>query len=929
MDAQQPTRAPEDALLLERERELSALRGVVAGIAQRAGELVIVEGAPGVGKTRLVADARAAARAAGLQVLEARGAELERDFAFGVARQLLEGAVVGGDDELFAGAAGAARRLFEAGDGEAGADQAGFATLHGLYWLVVNLSDRGPVLLSLDDAHWADEPSMRFLDYLGRRVDGLRVGAVLAGRPPEGGVWEQVAAQPDVRLVRPLPLSPQAAATLVRGRLGADASDELCAACHLATSGNPLFLRELLSALEAGQGPTSPDEVTAVGPSAVARFVRHRLAGLGEEATELARAVAVLGDGTDRALAGAVAGVDDVGGVADALVRADVLAPDEALAFVHPIVRAAIYEELAPGERRARHAAAAQTLAAAGAPPERVAAHVVLGGAADAAVLRAAAASAVRRGAPDAAAGYLRRALDDPAPPAAARAEILTELGRCEVAAVELPAADEHLRAALALDIGPALRAPAATMLARAAIVSGGLSAETAASTLEAVAGELRDADPQSSLALGAELLMLTAAVPQLRHRLLERLAAFTAQAAGDGPYEAVAEIHASHERLLSGGPAHAAVASVQAALARGLPEDGQTNAVFIALTTLMLCEHHDTATRWLRAGLEMARRVGQVARQGVIHGQLAANALARGDLDDALVEAEVGLALVDERHAMWLQLVSVATAVHLERGDLEAAAAAAELCAGVDETRDRIFLDDLMVARGRLRIARGEVQRGVADLMFCGERLAARAIRWPCDWSAHAVPALASLGDERAEPLARRQLEVVRRVGAAGRLGQGLRAAAAAVEGDERLELLEEAVAVLRPSPARLELAHALHDLGAELGRRRRRREGREVLRLAVDLATSCGAHGLAERARAELAAGGGRRARMHVTGAEALTPAERRVCELASDGELTNRAIAQSLYVTEKTVELHLSNAYRKLGIRSRFQLAESIDP
>jgi DNA-binding CsgD family transcriptional regulator len=928
MDAQQPT--PQDALLLERERELSALRAVVAGIAQGAGELVIVEGVPGVGKTRLVADARAAARGAGLQVLEARGAELERDFAFGVARQLFEGAVVGGDDdELFAGAARDARRLFAAGDGDAGAAQAGFATLHGLYWLVVNLSDRGPVLLSLDDAHWADEPSMRFLDYLGRRVDGLRVGAVLAGRPPDGGVWAQVAAQPDVRLVHPRPLSEEAVATLVRDRLGPQASDELCAACHAATNGNPLFLRELLSALEAGDGPTSPEEVTAVGPAAVARFVRHRLAALGEDATELARAAAVLGDGTDPALAGAVAGVDDVTGVADALVRADVLAPDEGLAFVHPIVRAAIYEELAPGERRERHAAAAQTLARAGAPPERVAAHVVLGGTADAAVLRAAAASAERRGAPDAAAGYLRRALDDPGPSATTRAEILIELGTCEVAAVDLPAADEHLGAALALETGPAVRASAATMLARAAIVSGGRSAEEAASTLEAVAGELREDDPQQSLALGSELLMLTEAVPQLRPRLPERLAAFAAQAASHGPYEAVAEIHASHERLLGGGPAGEALARVQAALARGLPEGGQTNAVFIALTTLMLCEQHDTATRWLRAGLEIARRQGQAARQGVIHGQLAANALARGELDAALVEAEVGMALVDDRHAMWLQLVSIATAVHLERGDLEAATATAELCAGVDETRDRIFLGDLLVARGRLRIAHGEVERGIADLMFCGERLAARALRWPCDWSAYAVPALASLGDERAAPLARDQLEVVRRVGVPGRLGQGLRAAAAAAGGDERLELLEEAVDVLRPSPARLELAHALHDLGVELGRRRRRREGREVLRMAAELATSCGAHGLAGRARAELAAGGGRRARLHVTGAEALTPAERRVCELASDGELTNRAIAQSLYVTEKTVELHLSNAYRKLGIRSRFQLAESLRP
>jgi DNA-binding NarL/FixJ family response regulator len=148
-------------------------------------------------------------------------------------------------------------------------------------------------------------------------------------------------------------------------------------------------------------------------------------------------------------------------------------------------------------------------------------------------------------------------------------------------------------------------------------------------------------------------------------------------------------------------------------------------------------------------------------------------------------------------------------------------------------------------------------------------------------------------------------------------------------IGGDAGLELLEEAVEVLEGSPARLELAHAFTDLGAELCRRRRRREGREALRLGMQQALACGAFALAQRARTELNAGGGRRPRLEVTGVNALTPAERRVCEMAADGELTNRAIAQNLFVTEKTIELHLRNAYRKLGIRSRFQLAEALGP
>jgi DNA-binding CsgD family transcriptional regulator len=221
-------------------------------------------------------------------------------------------------------------------------------------------------------------------------------------------------------------------------------------------------------------------------------------------------------------------------------------------------------------------------------------------------------------------------------------------------------------------------------------------------------------------------------------------------------------------------------------------------------------------------------------------------------------------------------------------------------------------------------------VREGVQDLLSCGERLAALDLRWPSSWRAFAAPALASLGEaERAADLANDQIELARHVGVRGALGQALRTGGLAIGGDSGLELLEEAVEVLEGSPARLELAYAFADLGAELSRRRRRREGREALRLGMQQALACGAFALAERARADLSAGGGRRPRLELTGVNALTPAERRVCEMAANGELTNRAIAQSLFVTEKTIELHLRSAYRKLGIRSRFQLAEALNP
>ena len=231
------------------------------------------------------------------------------------------------------------------------------------------------------------------------------------------------------------------------------------------------------------------------------------------------------------------------------------------------------------------------------------------------------------------------------------------------------------------------------------------------------------------------------------------------------------------------------------------------------------------------------------------------------------------------------------------------------------------------LVARGRLRIAQGDAERGVADLLWCGERLKALGIEWQAHWRAVAAPALAALGDtDTAERLAEEQLDLARRVGSPAALGLSLRARALTFDGDRRRRGLEEAVAVLEPSAGRLELAHALADLGVELARSRRVRESREASRRAMQLAGECGATALAERARTELQSGPGRPARVELTGPGALTAAEWRVCRQVAEGH-TNREVAQAVFITEKTVERHLSSVYQKLGIRSRHQLREAI--
>jgi DNA-binding CsgD family transcriptional regulator len=162
----------------------------------------------------------------------------------------------------------------------------------------------------------------------------------------------------------------------------------------------------------------------------------------------------------------------------------------------------------------------------------------------------------------------------------------------------------------------------------------------------------------------------------------------------------------------------------------------------------------------------------------------------------------------------------------------------------------------------------------------------------------------------------------LARGFGAPGAISVALRALAACEKGETTIELLREAAELTRRSEARLEHAHALVELGAALRRSKQRAVCREPLSAGLDLAHRCGAQRLAEQARAELLAAGARPRRMAITGAESLTPSERRVADMAASG-LSNREIAQRLYVTTRTVEGHLTSVFRKLGINSRAEL------
>ncbi|HST40684.1 MAG TPA: AAA family ATPase, partial [Conexibacter sp.] len=272
-------------LLVDRDTELAALAQVAAQAADELGGLAVVEGPAGIGKSRLLNAHRAQLRARGVRVLVARGGELEADVPFGVVRQLFERALMADGDGLLSGAAHAAAPIFSgvADAGPAPADP-GPRILHGLWWLCANLAADGPLVLHVDDAHWADAPSLRFVDHLSRRLEGTGLALVVAWRSEDPGAVDplltQLAADPAAAVLRPGPLGADAVAQLAEASFGEPCAPEFVAACHGATRGNPFLLHELLAELSAdGVTPdaAAAQEVHELGASAVARAVLMRL----------------------------------------------------------------------------------------------------------------------------------------------------------------------------------------------------------------------------------------------------------------------------------------------------------------------------------------------------------------------------------------------------------------------------------------------------------------------------------------------------------------------------------------------------------------------------------------------------------------------------------------------------------------------------
>jgi DNA-binding NarL/FixJ family response regulator len=932
--------------LLERERELQELGQALSEAQHDRGQFVLVEGPAGLGKTSLLRTTLQTAASSGFTCLRARASELERAFSYGCVRQLIEPAIARGSsaerDRLFEGAAALAKPLFADSAATPPSPDSAFSMLHGLYWLVNNITRQGPVALCVDDLHWSDAESLRFLGYLAPRLDGLPLVVLASARTRENVTADlaRLFAGPETKVLRLEPLSIEATATLCEIRLGTQVAHDFAAACHGATGGNPFFLETLLREAKDLRFLTEAREASRVrrfGPAAVARAVLLRLAGAPAAATALVRAIAVLGDGASVAEAGRLAEVpeDDAARVADLLVTLAILKPAEGLEFAHAIVRQAVYADIGSHERARSHARAARILSERGASEERIATQIAeaepRGEPERVELLRRVAAAALARGAPAAAVVWLRRALAEPPSPSS-RPNVLMELGSAELR-VAAPEAADHLAAAMKGLRQPELLTTVVLQLANALTMRG--DADHAVATIACSIVLVEPENPELALILEAELAAkaqqasregrVSAATRLARHSDLK----------GVTLGERLILASLAFERARESESASEAVRHIERALAAGgLYGEQQPDVVgpFYALVIGLLDTGAlDLAGRFLEQALADARRRGSIPATAFLIAHRGWFSLRGGAVADAEADARMALDLLTTHdiHLGTRFALALLLEAQIECGQAETVEQALRDSGLGTEIPPGLANNNLLEVRGLLHLAQGRARAGLDDLLEFGRRdlLWGAANPLASRWRSRACLALAATGDnEGARRMATEELERARHWGAASGIGVALRAMALVEGSTTSIDRLSEATVVLQHSQAKLEYARALTDLGAAQRRANRRAAARTTLQDALDLARRCGARALSERTETELRAAGGRSSDPTAIGISQLTVSERRVAELAAKGH-SNPEIAQRLFVTRKTIETHLGHIYSKLDISGRSELGRAL--
>jgi DNA-binding CsgD family transcriptional regulator len=643
--------------------------------------------------------------------------------------------------------------------------------------------------------------------------------------------------------------------------------------------------------------------------------------------------LSALGDGAQMGDAARLTGMagSDLEAAVTALVSAGVMESGGTVRFAHPMLRSAIYGDLSAAERERLEQSAARVLRGRGAPAGEVAAHVMQTeptADSDAVVLlREAAREALSLGDAAGAAALLGRVIQEP-PVEGDREAVVLELGQAHARA-GAPEAIEPLTEIIERGEAPAAIAAAAIELS-GMLFYGGRAAEGAA-VLHRAQERL---PPGTSAREQVEVALLGVSYTSASARR-EAEATIAGLRDPGGPARDVrqatilATLAMDEVMYLRSAPRTVDLA--QRALAADLPIELHRGGHWAILATAALtcADCIDEAVRHADAILVQARQRGSALTVATISALRAGVMLRRGDLAAAQADAQAAIELAPDLLGAEFVVLALRAAVlaGLERGETPESLRQLIDRTGIRYDTEFTPSSQLRYASGVLRAAAGNHEAAIDELGGCalqhptfgGENPAMLA------WRSAAALSLAELGrHEEARSLAADEVRRAQSFGASRAIGIAVRTQALVGPSAERSERLGDALAVLTPSPARLEHARVLVDLGATFRAAGRRTAAREPLLKGLALAARCSARTLERRAKAELSAIGVRPRTTEQTGADSLTPSERRVIEFAAAGG-TNREIAQTLFVTEKTVETHLGRAFRKLNISSRRQLPD----
>ncbi|MFI6097437.1 AAA family ATPase [Lentzea sp. NPDC051213] len=867
------------SVVSDRKRELAALRRALDEAAQGAPSVVCVEGRVGLGKTTVLAETVRMAKELGFTVFRAQCSASESGFRFGVVAQLFESEA----DEIF--------------DGDA--DQ---AAMHRLHRLVREVSLGAPVLLAVDDVEQADAASLNFLSYLRRRLGELPVLVVVTRGLAVDATPLLREVVGDARRIPLAGLDQQACARFLRTIFASGVTDEVVADWRVATGGNPY----LLALRPRDLGERAGELVS-------------RLAQAGPQVVALARSFAVLGE-VDLALAGAAAGL----GPREAVDATRALG---GLGFAGvPMVLATLAQSTTALDRGAIHARAARFRHDDQAPVEDVAAHLLEAAPIGADWVRDVLRIAARRSTSDKQIAYLRRLLREPLPDDL-RGEVLVELSEAQ-SLVDPGAAIASLNKAAGQSMDVLAEGRMALLLAYD--LAGRRMYRDAVAKVESVIARVSGVDADLAQRLDLYALSLGLEESFFSGEVETRIARLSGSRMTSVSNERFFNTVLAYRGATIGANLGETRRRVQASLPLHIGRDVIDQYSFAHMIVALIgIDEYEQADRQCEEALRVTSERDLAVGAALVQGLRCHVARRLGALPDAERLGITSLEKLDvlgaNQDGNVVVTVSGLVGAWVDTGDTTSA---------LRLLRDRELAGDLpeyshyqalLHQRGRLHMALGDPAAALRDHLDCGHRVERRGARNPAlqPWRSHAALAHLALGQrDQALRLAEQELELARDWGLAVPVGVALRISGV-VAGSAAL--LEESVSALRAAPARLELARALVDWGVVLRAAGRGPEALAALRQGHDLAKRCGAIPLMGVAARELRAAGGRPARTQ--SGSVLTAQEDHIVRRAVHG-LTNRQIAAELFVTPRAVELHLTRAYRKLGISGRRDLAAALE-